>query len=53
MEIGRFGAARVERQQRLCRRCEGSSVDDVEHMISYYSSLEAERLYLFAREKVD
>ena len=33
----------MERQQRLCQRCEGSSVDDVEHMIFDCSSLEAER----------
>ena len=56
VEIGCFGAARVERQQRLCQRCEGSSVDDVEHMIFNCSSLEAERQKhqsLFARGRVD
>ena len=52
----RFGAARVERQQKLCKRCEGSSVDDVEHIISACSSLEAgqqKRQSLFARGRVD
>ena len=56
VERGRFGAARVERQHRLCQRCEGSSVDDVEHMIFDSSSLEAERQNhqsLFARGRVD
>ena len=43
VETGRFGVARVERQLRLCQRCEGSSVDDVEHMIFDCCSLEAER----------
>ena len=28
-----FEAAGVERAQRLCQRCEGSTVDDVEHTI--------------------
>ena len=49
-------AARVEREQRLCQRCEGSSVDDVEHMIFDCTRLEAERRKhqsLFARERVD
>ena len=56
VEIGHLGAARVERQQRLCQRCEESSVDDVEHMIFDCSSLEAERQKhqsLFARGWVD
>ena len=56
VETGRFGAARVERQIRLCQRCEGSSVDDVEHMVFDCSSLEAERQKhqsLFARRRVD
>ena len=55
VETGRFGAARVEREQRLCQRCEGSSVDDVEHMIFDCTSLEAERQKhqsLFARGRV-
>ena len=43
VETGRFGAARVERELRLCQRCEGSSVDDVEHMIYGCTSLAAER----------
>ena len=44
------------RKGRLCQRCEGSSVDDVEHMIFDCSSLEAERQkhqFLFARGRVD
>ena len=52
----RFGEARVKREQRLCQRCEGSSVDDVEHMIFDCTRLEAERRKnqsLFARERVD
>ena len=56
VETGRFGAARVERQLRLCQRCEGSTVDDVEHMIFDSCSLEAERQKrqsLFARGRVD
>ena len=46
----------MERQLRLCQRCEGSSVDDVEHMIFDCKSLEAERQKhqsLFARGRVD
>ena len=52
---GPFGAARLERQQRLCQRWEGSSVDDVEHIHFDCSGLEAERQKhqsLFARERV-
>ena len=55
VETGRFGVARVEREQRLCQRCEGRSFDDVEHMIFDCTSLEAERLKhqsLFARGRV-
>ena len=43
VETGRFGAARVERELRLCQRCEESSIDDVEHMIFDCSGLEVER----------
>ena len=46
----------MERQLRLCQRCEGSSVDDVEHMIFDCCILEAERQKhqsLFARGRVD
>ena len=43
VETGRFGVARVERELRLCQRCDGSSVDDVEHMIFDCTSLNAER----------
>ena len=52
----RFGASRVEREQRLWQRCDGSSVDDVEHMNFDRTSLEAERQthqFLFARGRVD
>ena len=37
----------MEREQRLCQRCEGSSVDDVEHMIFDCTSLEAEEASVF------
>ena len=46
----------MERQQRLCQRCEVISADDVEHMIFDCSNLEAERQKhqsLFARGRVD
>ena len=42
VETGRFVAARVERELRLCQRCEGSSVDDVEHMIYGCTNLRSE-----------
>ena len=34
----------MEREQRLCQRCEGSSVDDVERMIFDCTDLESVRL---------
>ena len=46
----------MERQPRLCQRCEGSSVDDVEHMNFDCCILEAERQKhqsLFACGRVD
>ena len=33
-----------EREQRLCQRCEGSSVDDVVHVIINCADLEAKQL---------
>ena len=44
VETGRFGAARVQRERRLCQRYELSFVDDVEHMIFDCTGQEAERL---------
>ena len=55
VQIGRFGAARVEREQRLCQQCWESSVDGIEHIIIDWTSLEAERQKhqsLFARGRV-
>ena len=51
-ETGRFEAARVEREQNLCQRCEGNEV--VTHMSQDCSGVGAERLKywsLFARER--
>ena len=45
----------MERELRLCQRCEESSIDDVEHMIFDCSGLEVERQkhqYLFASGRV-
>ena len=56
MGTGPFGAARVEREQRLCQRCEESAIDDVEHLNSDRTCLKAEQQKhqsLFARGRVD
>ena len=43
VETGRYGAARVDRGHRLCQRCDGGTVDNVEHMIFDCAALEDER----------
>ena len=43
VEMGRYGNARVKRAQRLCQRCDASTVDNVEHMIFVCVAMDVER----------
>jgi hypothetical protein len=56
VETGRHGASAVSREHRLCLRCDGGTVDDVEHMVFGCDALEAQRQKhqsLFTRDGMD